>query len=334
MIGSSLANPIAAVAGAGINAIGAAQQRKFEASEAQKQRDWNEQMQDKANAWNLEMWNKTNEYNSPIEQVQRLRDAGLNPLYYGLDGSSANAMQSAQALGYDRASASAFDNPLSAGFEGATAAMSLKKDIELKNAQIDKLSQDTEGVRLDNEFKDKTMKARTEAEELKNSLSKEQIENAKKERQRIEQDIKKKIAETESEQERKSLIIAQAAVQRASEKEILELLPYKKLLTEAQTEAQKAAAAASFAHAMYEREMLDSGYIDELARAQKGIADNAAAQSAINQWKDAVKHGNVYAINDDDFFLTKAGKHFLNGLFNNVSMVGEALTGGLAGVLK
>lgn len=54
----------------------------------------------------------TNAYNTPAEQVKRMREAGLNPLFYGLDGSSAGMQQSAQALGYDRASARGLTNPL------------------------------------------------------------------------------------------------------------------------------------------------------------------------------------------------------------------------------
>lgn len=36
------------------------------------------------NQWNIEQWNRENEYNLPVNQVQRMKDAGLNPgLYYG-----------------------------------------------------------------------------------------------------------------------------------------------------------------------------------------------------------------------------------------------------------
>lgn len=45
----------------------------FNAEEAEKQRLWNEKM-----------WNMSNEYNSPSAQMQRLREAGLNPsMMYG-----------------------------------------------------------------------------------------------------------------------------------------------------------------------------------------------------------------------------------------------------------
>lgn len=112
-------------ASAGLGALGSVVNMAYDAYQQNKQREWNEYMQDKQNAWNLDMWNKTNEYNSPAAQVQRMRDAGLNPLYYGLDGSSANGLESAQALGYERASAKGMENPISAGM-----------DATLKSAQI------------------------------------------------------------------------------------------------------------------------------------------------------------------------------------------------------
>lgn len=321
-------------ASAGLGALGSVVNMAYDAYQQNKQREWNEYMQDKQNAWSLDMWNKTNEYNSPTAQVQRMRDAGLNPLYYGLDGSSANGLESAQALGYERASAKGMENPLQAGLNAGISVKSLQKDIELKNAQIDKLNADSSGVKLDNEFKEKTMSARVEGEKLANEMSKEQIENVKKQREQIEADIKKKIAETESEQERKALIVAQTAVQKATEKQLVELLPLQKNLMEAQTEAQKAAAAASYANALYQNKLIDSGYIDEMVRAQKGVADNAAAQAAINQFKNAVKHGNIFTIDEGDNFIEKGGKQLINGLFNDVSIIAEALTGGLQGILK
>lgn len=41
--------------------------------------------------YNWDMWNAQNDYNNPAAQRKRLTDAGLNPIYYGLDGNSAGA---------------------------------------------------------------------------------------------------------------------------------------------------------------------------------------------------------------------------------------------------
>lgn len=58
----------------------------------------NERMQQAQNEWNASMWEKNNEYNSPVEQMKRLRAAGLNPdLMYS--GSSAFGNSSSPAQG-------------------------------------------------------------------------------------------------------------------------------------------------------------------------------------------------------------------------------------------
>lgn len=72
---------------------------------SRQQMEWNERMLDKQNAFSEYMWNQNNKYNSPVEQIKRLLEAGLNPLYYGLDGSSANSFTSASALPYQQPSA-------------------------------------------------------------------------------------------------------------------------------------------------------------------------------------------------------------------------------------
>lgn len=44
------------------------------------------------NNFNLEMWRRNNEYNSPASQMQRYKDAGLNPaLIYGSSGNAGNS---------------------------------------------------------------------------------------------------------------------------------------------------------------------------------------------------------------------------------------------------
>lgn len=86
----------------------------------------------KQNEWSLQQWNMTNEYNDPASQVQRIRDAGLNPLFYGLDGNSANAFESAEPLGYERSTMPLIGNPVEAAL-----------DARLKNAQVDNVNADT-----------------------------------------------------------------------------------------------------------------------------------------------------------------------------------------------
>lgn len=83
------------------NLMDAARNRYFQAEQADKNRNWvaaqnkqnqlwqeqqnkhnqlwQESMVDKQNQWNEMMWNRTNDYNSPSAQLQRAKDAGINP---------------------------------------------------------------------------------------------------------------------------------------------------------------------------------------------------------------------------------------------------------------
>lgn len=109
---------------------------------AEQQMSWNEDMMTKQNEFNEQMWNKNNEYNSPEHQLDRLRDAGVNPLFSGLDGTgnSSGALTSASPQAYTRADV---QNPL-AGVSPLTAAQianinadtaNKEQDSELKEAQ-------------------------------------------------------------------------------------------------------------------------------------------------------------------------------------------------------
>lgn len=128
---------IGSIIGAGATAVGQAnlnkKNREFAKEQAQEQRDWSEKMYNAQNAWNYEQWLRENEYNTPTAQVERLREAGLNPLFYGLDGTgNAGDLSSAQPLGYERATAQGQLNPLA----GA-------QDIALRVAQIANIQADT-----------------------------------------------------------------------------------------------------------------------------------------------------------------------------------------------
>lgn len=88
---------------------------------ANEQRDWNEmmwqrqanrddQLWNRQNAYNLQMWKLQNQYNSPLEQMARFKEAGLNPhLIYskgsaGIAGDIASASpQSHSVMGYNKA---------------------------------------------------------------------------------------------------------------------------------------------------------------------------------------------------------------------------------------
>jgi len=80
----TVASPITNLAGSIMNVIG--QKKAQERENAQQKK-----MAEYAYSKDLEMWNRQNEYNNPQSQMNRFKEAGLNPaLIYG-KGSSGNA---------------------------------------------------------------------------------------------------------------------------------------------------------------------------------------------------------------------------------------------------
>ena len=143
--GPIIASGISAAAGLGTTAAQAnlnKKNRQWQEEQAAIQREYSTEMMNSQNAWNMEMWQKENEYNSPAAQVQRLREAGLNPLFYGLDGSSANALESAQPLGYERAESNFQTNPFAAGFAAASQAA----QVANIQAQTEKTKSETKAI--------------------------------------------------------------------------------------------------------------------------------------------------------------------------------------------
>lgn len=69
-----------------------------------KQREWNEKMYNLQRSHALADWQRNNEYNSPAAQMQRLKEAGLNPnLMYGkgTTGTSTSTPNQAKVLPYN-----------------------------------------------------------------------------------------------------------------------------------------------------------------------------------------------------------------------------------------
>lgn len=69
--------------GAGIstagNIYGQQQAQKHDEKLASQQRQWNLDMWNLQRSHALDMWNKQNEYNHPVEQMARMKEAGINP---------------------------------------------------------------------------------------------------------------------------------------------------------------------------------------------------------------------------------------------------------------
>lgn len=129
-----------------------------QAEENRKNREYNLMLAKQQNQWNLDQWNRENAYNDPTAQMQRLRNAGLNPdLVYG-SGSAANL--------------SAASPEMTAG-EGSLpvdmSAIGRKRTIGetiMDAQQIANVQADTEKKKADTEGTD----AKTEGQKIENSI--------------------------------------------------------------------------------------------------------------------------------------------------------------------
>lgn len=157
------------------------QQMDFNSAEAEKQRNWSEQQTANQNAWNFAQWQRENEYNSAAAQVQRLRDAGLNPLYYGIDGVAAAPLQSAQPLGYERANAGNLQNPVSAGIDSAV------RVAQISNIQANTAKTNNENLTETQRRENMQVEFENLKQDLQNKLVQEGLDNVR--REQIEKEI-------------------------------------------------------------------------------------------------------------------------------------------------
>ena len=106
------------------------------------------------NEWNLEMWHRQNEYNSPIQQMARYQEAGLNPNLIYSQGSPGNSqsMPSSAENKY-QPDFSFVGNSLMQGMQSEQMQHQnevLKADQRLKIVQALKTSNEAYGIDLDN----------------------------------------------------------------------------------------------------------------------------------------------------------------------------------------
>lgn len=113
------------------------QEKEFAANRAQSQLAYQNDldMWNRQSTWNRKMWDVQNEYNLPANQMQRLRDAGLNPNLAaggGSAGGQATSIQRAEMPKYQAARANYQAVPLA-----MPDMIGLYNQIKATNAQVD-----------------------------------------------------------------------------------------------------------------------------------------------------------------------------------------------------
>lgn len=122
----SVLGAVSGIVGAGINYLGQQSTNKANLDLAKMQNDWNEHM-----------WNQNNLYNSPSAQVQRLIEAGINPLGQNFTSYQSSPVQSADMA--NQQSPQLDTGSIVQGFQGDRNLDIQEKlaeaDVKLKNAQ-------------------------------------------------------------------------------------------------------------------------------------------------------------------------------------------------------
>lgn len=142
-------NPLAAAVGVGTDVFNAIWQsgqndKMIEAQQAenQKNRDFNKQMAEQANLWNIQQWQRQNDYDLPINQIMRMKQAGLNPDLMYSGGGNATGLPGFSSSG---ASSSGGISPVS------PAQLSLQNTlaVERQRAEIDNIKADTDKTKAE-----------------------------------------------------------------------------------------------------------------------------------------------------------------------------------------
>lgn len=96
----------------------------------------------------LEMWNRMNQYNTPASQMERFREAGLNPNLIYSRGNEGNAGNMPQ---YN---APTFDFNKRKPLVDLGGVLNMYQDLSMKQAQIDNVKEQTEAVAIQNRLND------------------------------------------------------------------------------------------------------------------------------------------------------------------------------------
>lgn len=159
LLGAAAIGAGGSIIGGALGALGQSSANRTNIRLQREQNAWNERQAEKANKWNLEQWERENLYNSPMQQMQRLEQAGLNPnLMYGQGnpGSASSLkseMPSSVAPARVNSSLQFLGNSLAP-------AISMYQDLQNRQAQLTVqqkqaalLDQEIAGKALDNVFK-------------------------------------------------------------------------------------------------------------------------------------------------------------------------------------
>ena len=152
----------AGLASTGINALS-------QGSLNRKTRQWNEAMYQKQREDALADWARTNEYNAPLQQMARLKEAGLSPhlIYGGGANSISQPVRSTDTKSW---------SPNAPQIDGGQI-VSQYFGVQQQQNALKIQEQQIAGLKLDNSYKEQTLPDRTQTPGLNNAAIEIKIDN-------------------------------------------------------------------------------------------------------------------------------------------------------------
>ena len=134
-----------------------------------KTRKWNEAMYGKQREDALADWARTNEYNAPLQQMARLKEAGLSPhlIYGGGANSISQPVRSTDTKSW---------SPNAPQIDGSQI-VSQYFGVQQQQNALKIQEQQIAGLKLDNTYKEQTLPDRTQTPSLNNARIQEQTDN-------------------------------------------------------------------------------------------------------------------------------------------------------------
>lgn len=140
-------------------------QIKAQKEENQKNREYNLMLAQQQNQWNQEQWERENEYNTPVNQIGRLKEAGLNPdLAYGSGSAQSLAASSPQMT----SGAPSTPVDMSALGQKLTLGQAIQQSLanELTQAQIDNIKANSRKTEAESGLSEIELKFKELSEQL------------------------------------------------------------------------------------------------------------------------------------------------------------------------
>lgn len=198
------ANPIGAAISGGVSLLGGLFGNKSQSQnidkqiaaqkeENQKNREYNLMLAQQQNQWNQEQWERENDYNTPEAQMERLKQAGLNPdlAYGGQNIAASSPMMTSGAPSNPTDMTALGQKPtLGQAIQSALRDSMIGAQIENIKADTEKKKEEAKGQNISNEFQELANALDLDAKQLANNLSAQQAEQAEELFKIIQEDVK------------------------------------------------------------------------------------------------------------------------------------------------